>query len=90
MRNLRHEIGWLDGSRRRDQIDRAGAEVGGQAVDAGRNFGIDRSFCKRHIGNDLVIVIFCDEPNAFNSVDILRSHQNRSVFVFVGVFGGRS
>ena len=33
---------------------------------------------KRQIGNDIVIVAFCDEPNVINSIEVFRSHQNRA------------
>jgi len=32
---------------------------------------------KRHIGNDIVVVVFEEEYNTIQSIDIFRSHQNR-------------
>lgn len=33
---------------------------------------------KRHIGNDIVVIAYCDEMNAIDSITVFRSHQNRT------------
>ena len=33
---------------------------------------------KRHIGNDIALMVFCDDPNQITAIDIFRSHQNRT------------
>jgi len=35
---------------------------------------------KRQIGNDIVVVVFADDPDAITSVKVFRSHQNRTPF----------